>query len=98
MGFQAAQIVHGAGESIRSPLPPETSAIVLEVRDESHLLTIAKQLQLHGVPHVLIREIDAPFTGQCTAIGVVPLTDRSKVKKIFSSLPLLGKMKTDKDE
>lgn len=40
---------------------------------------------------MLIREVDPPFDGQFTAIGLTPLLDRSKVKKILSTLPLLGK-------
>lgn len=63
---------------------------MLAVRSEAELLDVAAKLQLSGVPHVCIREVDPPFTGQCTAIGLVPLADRSRVKKIVSSLPLYG--------
>ena len=39
---------------------------------------------------MLIREIDPPYSGQATAIGVIPLEDRNQVKKIFNKLKLLG--------
>lgn len=89
----AAQIVHASGESIKEKLTPNTNAVVLSVKDETELQSIQKRLSLEGVPHVPIVEIDLPYTGQMTAIGIVPLSDRSKVKKIFSSLPLLGREK-----
>lgn len=89
----AAQICHASGESIIEKLTPNTNAVVLSAKDETHLRSIEKKLSLEGVPHVPIIEIDFPYSGQMTAIGVVPLSDRSKVKKIFSSLPLLGREK-----
>lgn len=85
-----AQIVHAAGESITSPLPPNTNAVVLCVETEPKLLEVAKALALSEIAHVVIREVDVPFDGQTTAIGVVPIEDRTKVKKILSGLPLLG--------
>lgn len=94
MGFQAAQIVHAAGETSPGDLPPNTNAIVLSVENETELLRMAKMLQLNGVRHLLVREIDPPFTNQCTAIGVVPLAERVKVKKFLSELPLLGREKS----
>jgi hypothetical protein len=90
VGFQAAQIVHAAGESVSGELPPNTNAVVLAAKDETELRAVARKLQLAGVPHVLIQEVDPPFDGQCTAIGVVPLAERAKVKPILSKLPLLG--------
>lgn len=63
---------------------------MLAVRSEAELLSVAAKLQLAGVPHVCIREVDPPFTGQHTAIGIVPLRDRSKVRRIVSTLPLYG--------
>ncbi len=82
--------MHAAGESIQGPLPPNTNAVVLAVDNEHQLREIAAKLSIQGVPHILIRETDEPYAGQCTAIGVVPLEDRSKIKKIVSSLNLLG--------
>lgn len=59
--------------------------------NERQLREIARKLQLNGIQHVAIQEIDPPWDGQMTAIGIVPLSDRTQVKKILSSLPLLGK-------
>lgn len=89
----AAQIVHASGESIKEKLTPNTNAVVLSVEDEKHLRLIAKQLSIEGIPHVQVLEIDEPFDGQMTAIGIVPLLNRNIVRKIFSSLPLLGQEK-----
>lgn len=62
---------------------------MLAVCSESHLLDIEKKLSLAGIAHVLIREVDPPYEGQATAIGIVPLTDRGIVKKIVGKLKLL---------
>jgi hypothetical protein len=61
------------------------------VRNETELLDIAAKLQMAGVRHKVIREVDAPYTNQCTAIGLVPLEDRTQAKKILSKLNLFGK-------
>ena len=87
----SAQLVHAAGESVIEPLPSHTNAVVLAIENEEKLRNLAKQLQLGGIKHVLITEVDAPYTGQATAIGIVPVKDRKEVKKFLSSLPLLGK-------
>lgn len=44
-----------------------------------------------GIEHVQVREPDAPWNGQMTAIGLVPVADRSIVKGVLGKLPLLGK-------
>lgn len=89
-GLQAAQITHAAGESILSPVPPGTSAVVLAVPNETKLRELAKKLQLSGIPHICIHENDPPYDCQMMAIGIVPTVDRQAIKKICSSLPLLG--------
>lgn len=58
---------------------------------EAALGLIDRQLQKLGIPHVAIREPDAPYNGALTAIGLVPLLDRSVVKPLLSRLPLLGR-------
>lgn len=92
-GFQAAQIVHAAGSTGSLELPINTNAVVLSVPAEQHLRLIAKHLGISGIPHVCICEVDPPYDGQLTAIGILPLTDRTKIKKLLSSLPLLGQEK-----
>jgi len=63
---------------------------VLAVRSEAELAVLERKLQRAGIPHVAIREPDAPYNGALTAIGLVPVEDRSTVKRFLSSLPLLG--------
>lgn len=87
----AAQIVHAAGESVKSPLPKGTHAIVLAVPNEAQLVRISESLTHAHIEHVLIEESDPPFTGERTAIGIRPVRDRSAVKRVLSSLPLLGR-------
>lgn len=65
--------------------------MVLSVLSESALAVIARQLQKLGIPHVAIREPDPPYNGALTAIGIVPIQDRSIVKPLLARLPLLGK-------
>lgn len=92
LGFQAAQIVHAVGDSVQEPHQPGTNAVVLSVSSELEIRVVAKKLQLAGIPHTIIQEIDMPWNGQITAIGLVPTADRAAIKKILSSLPLLGKV------
>ena len=68
---------------------------MLSVPNECSLRHIAKQLSIAGIAHVSIYEVDAPYDGQCTAIGIVPLSDRTKLKRIVSNLPLLGSGKSN---
>lgn len=64
--------------------------MVLQVPDEPALQLYQAKLALAGLRHVPIREVDPPYTNQLTAIGLVPTADRSSIKKVLSSLPLLG--------
>lgn len=91
LGFLAAQVVHAAGESSPGNLDPGTNAVVLGARDEAELAALERKLQRAGVPHVAIREPDPPWNGALTAIGLIPIEDRSTVKRLLSSLPLLGR-------
>lgn len=88
LGFLAAQVVHAAGESVVTAPPPDTHAIVLAVPDEAALRALADRLTRIGVPHHLVLEDAAPYTGQATALGVAP-DFRSKLRRHFSALPLL---------
>lgn len=87
VGFLAAQVVHAAGESIRQKLPPHTNAVVLSVPNEQALRDLHQKLE--NIDHELIIEIDEPYTGQATAIGLAPVSDRAEAKKVLSGLPLL---------
>jgi len=52
------------------------------------LVLLACKLAAQGVPHVAVKENDGDYAGQLTAIGVQP-ERRSKLRRLFSSLPLL---------
>lgn len=90
VGFLAAQIVHAAGESSPGGLDPGTHAVVLSA-DAEQLAALERRLALEGIAHVAIREPDAPWCGALTAIGLAPITDRRPIRRLTSSLPLLGK-------
>lgn len=84
-------MVHAAGESSPGEIPEGTNAVVLSVPDEPSLLAIESKLRRAAVGHITIREPDAPWDGAATAIGLVPVADRSRVKRVLGGLPLLGK-------
>jgi hypothetical protein len=84
----AAQLIHAAGESSPGDLPAGTYAIALAAKSEIQLLGIEKRLLSQNIPHVAIREPDAPWNGQIMAIGIAPC-DRSVVRKEVSQLPLI---------
>jgi len=84
----AAMIIHAAGESSDGNLPDGTYAIALAAQSEIQLLAIEKKLISNNIPHVAIREPDAPWCGQLMAIGIAPC-DRAKVRKEVSQLPLI---------
>lgn len=90
IGLQAAQIVHAAGVSARMSgnLPHDTHAVALWAPDAGSLRDLADRLTAADIPHVTIVESDAPYTGQLMAIGVAP-GDRSRVRPLVSSLPLI---------
>ena len=89
-GVLAAQLIHAAGESAPDgSVPTGTFAVALGARSLDELQTIERKLLEHGIPHRAVREPDAPWNGELMAIGIEPLEDRSRLKKITSSLPLL---------
>lgn len=59
--------------------------VLLEVPDEPALLHLASRV---SHPHVLVTESDPPYSGQATAIGFLPLADRTPLRKFLSNLPL----------
>lgn len=72
-GVLAAQLIHAAGESSPGDLPPGTHAVALAAADEPALEELARRLTFDGLPHVQIREPDAPWNGALMAIGLRPL-------------------------
>lgn len=88
-GVQVAQTIHAAGESCEGPLPSGTYAIALAARDQLHLEELATRLWDAEIPHRVIEEPDSPYDGQIMAIGLWPTSDRDRVRKVLSSLPLI---------
>lgn len=84
----AAQLIHASGESSPGNLASNTYAVCLSARDEQHLLELEQKLIGHEIPHVAIREPDAPWNGALMSIGIVPC-DRKFPKRVTSQLPLL---------
>jgi peptidyl-tRNA hydrolase len=70
------------------PAKPKPTVVVLGARNEQKLLRLQAQLRLANIPHVAIREPDAPFLGQLTAIGVVPAA-REAVARYFRDFQTL---------
>lgn len=66
--------------------------MVLCVSSEAALLVIERKLARSGIKHVSIREPDEPHCGALTAIGIMPVEDRTEIRKLFSGLQLYGKM------
>ncbi len=69
--------------------------MVLSVKSELELREVGDKLRAADIPHIYIHEPDAPYFGQLTAIGLAPTTDRSRVKRVLSSLPLYGKKESE---
>ncbi len=91
IGLKVAQVIHAAGESA-SPRPkPGTHAVALEAKDETQLRELAQKLFDAGIEHHCVFECDddPEYPGQLMSVGLYPTTDRDKVKKVLSSLPLV---------
>lgn len=91
VGSQVAQTVHAAGESALPRPIPGTIAVALHARDEEHLKDVALQLAERGITYHCVHEAldDAKYPGQLMAIGIHPTSDRLKLRRALSSLPLV---------
>jgi hypothetical protein len=65
--------------------PPGTVAVALAARNQAHLLELRDSIAQAGLPHVLIAECD----GEPMAIGLEPTRDRTAIRKVLSSIPLV---------
>lgn len=88
-GVLAAQLIHAAGESSPGGLPKGTRAVALATRCERELADIERRLQQLGIEHRAIREPDPPWDGALMAIGLVPVLDRTTLRRALRRLPLL---------
>lgn len=80
--------MHAVGESSKEPVPKGTHAVVVAVASEDNLRALAAKLKSKAIPFEMIEEVDDPYSGQATAIGVHPVCDRREILKLVSSLPL----------
>ena len=95
LGDMLAQTMHATGETA-TPLPISgTHAVCLAAKDEEDLLRVANRLDRRKVPYKLIREPDAPYNGEATAIGLYPVQDRKPIRRALSRLPLVTERKKD---
>lgn len=62
---------------------------MLAVPGEGALREVSCKLAAAGCKHRLVAEPDAPWSGQAMALGCDLLTDRTRVRKVVSNLPLL---------
>ena len=88
LGMIAAQVAHAAGVGSERH-PPDVHVVVLAASDEDHLRSISQRLLDADVAQTLVQEVDPPYTHQAMSIGLELIRDRSSVKKVLSSLPLL---------
>lgn len=84
-GSQAANIIHAANESTPTRVLPGAIAVALHARDANHLVELADKLACADIPFHVVEECD----GERMAIGLEPTTDRDKVRKVLSQLPLV---------
>jgi len=63
--------------------------VVLGVESQDALEALGNELERSGVGITRVREPDAPWNGQLTAIGCELVNDRTAVRKVVSQLPLL---------
>lgn len=84
-GDQLAQSVHAAGES--GPATSGTHAVVLAAPSEASLLALHERLSYFQIPHVLIREPDAPYFNAATALGIPPQA-RGPLRRYLKELRL----------
>lgn len=94
-GMRRAQITHAAGESASEwtlangrRIPEHTHAISLLCKDEQELLEFCSKLEAQGIPHVLIREPDAPYCNQAMAVGLYPVVRTKNLRKLTSGFQL----------
>jgi len=59
------------------------------VADEASLALLAERLELASIAHVVVRELDPPWSGALMAIGIPPLVDARAARRVLSKLPLL---------
>lgn len=87
-GLQVANVLHAAGES-SDRVQSGTVAVALRARDAGHIEDIAEQLAELDIAHHLVVEGEGHHEGQPMAIGCEPSTDRARLRRVLSNLPLV---------
>ena len=90
IGMIAAQTAHAAGAGSERH-PPNVHVVVLAVPDAAGLRSLHSQLSAAGIPNTLVVESDHPYQSQPMSIGCELVRERGSVRRVLSSLPLLGK-------
>ncbi len=90
IGYQAAFLIHAAGESARlvNDLPHNTHAVALAAKNETELRTVCDQMVKAGVALRPIVENEGDYDGQLMAIGIAPCS-KEAVKRFLSTFPLV---------
>lgn len=70
-------------------MPDGTIVVALAVPTEETLRDIARALGEQSLTYRLVVENEGSFAGQAMAIGVTPTSDRARVRKATSQLPLV---------
>jgi hypothetical protein len=84
-------VVHAAGQSAQLPdagsaSSPTTAVALAATLDE--LVALQRVLADRAVPHVFVREPDAPWRDAPMAIGIAPMP-RARVRRLVAHLPLV---------
>lgn len=90
IGMIAAQVAHAAGSGSERH-PPDVHVVVLQVPDVEGLGRIHSHLCAEGIPNTLVVESDPPYQSQPMSIGLELVRERESVRRVLSSLALLGK-------
>lgn len=83
----------GCGECMGHGLrPPVIHAVALAARNEQDLIELDLALREAEIPHMTIREPDAPYFGQITSIGIEPTKDKAKLRPFLKRFKLCAGM------
>lgn len=93
-GVLACQAAHAAGESMvlahpNGYDPSRIHVVLLVAKSSQELEDLGTTLQCESIPHIVIREPDAPYNGVATAVGISPTTDRERVRPFVNSFKVL---------
>lgn len=88
LGVMVAQTIHAAGET--GPARHGTHAVALSVPSELDLERVEERLLEAGLPHVAVREPDAPWNNALMVIGIPPMdASNPNLRRIVRRLTLL---------